>query len=114
LKVKRPIVLAPDGQRLVVIRPSTPAGVEKALELASISVEKNSETIFQSIPGEVSDYIFKGYLGRHPKSLKLSIVDVVGNWLEELAPGDSFVGEDDVASAEGSLSSSPVSSPSTD
>lgn len=98
--MRRTLVLAPDGQRLVVIRPSSPALQEKALALAEAALRENSREIFQTLPGEVGDYIFMGFLAKHPRSGALCVADMSGNKTGDLEPGDSFVGERDVERAE--------------
>ena len=83
---------APDGQKLMVMRPKDPG---LALKLAETARAANDQPLFQSVL-EAQDYVFKGYLGRRAKGLnkgEFAIVSEDGRFLEEILPGDSFITE---------------------
>ena len=95
--MKRAFVRSEDtGQRLAVIRPATRELAETAVAMASVAAKHDDGDLFQRIPAEVSDYTFAGYLGKHPKTGKTSLVDGDGHYLGELQRGDSFVDETDL------------------
>jgi hypothetical protein len=92
--VKRIIVRSQtNGQRLVVIRPRTPELAELAAQLGQLAERRNDEALFQHIPSEIGDYTFAGYLGRDPRTGRVSVVDEAGKHLGDLERGDSIVDE---------------------
>ena len=84
-----PIRRAPDGQRLMVARPSDP---RVPLALARAAHATQSQEAFRDIPADAEaagvTYTFRGYLAAHPGGW---IVDEEGRVLEPLQPGDSFL-----------------------
>jgi len=84
-----PIRRAPDGQRLIVARPSDP---RVPLALARAAHAAQSQEAFGDIPADAEAagviYTFRGYLAAHPGGW---IVDEEGRVLERLQPGDSFL-----------------------
>jgi len=87
---------APDGQPMLVVRPSNP---ELALKLAEKAVEEQDADLFASLPDTVEqaggEYTFVGYLASRLGSLKGSrcIVDDKGAYVGEIQAGDSFISQ---------------------
>jgi len=81
---------APDGQRLMVVRPKHP---DVALKLAETAQATNDQALFQKMI-EADTYVFRGYLGRRTRGMNkgdVAIVSEEGLFLEEVQPGDSFI-----------------------
>jgi len=104
--VKRTIVLTDDGQRVAVIRPRTRLLAQTAVAMAEVAVSHNDGSVFASIPSEVGEYTFEGFLARDKRG-KPSFVNDDGSYRCELQSGDSFVGEWDLKE-----NASPVEAPS--
>jgi len=99
---KPAIVHAPNGQKMAVIRPSTPELRALAIQLAMAASRTNDSDLFQSIPKEVGSYTFLGFLARTkrledkaPTKQPYCVVDGDGHYVSDIEPGDSFVGYDD-------------------
>ena len=81
------IMRAPNGLPLMVIRPDDP---EKAIRIASECQRANDHKRLENLPQEVGNYRFIGYAS---KGRPTDIVDDRGNVIDRLAPGDSFITE---------------------
>lgn len=81
-----PFARAPDGQKMMVLRPENPAlAIELANKLLGSKDEEEFDKILQAQP-----YLFVGYSAR---SNAKKILDEDGKIIGELQPGDSFVSE---------------------
>lgn len=81
-------VIAPDGQRMQVIRPKNP---QLALAIARVALARQDMALMNRLPEEVGieSYTLVGFLGRRGK--RTGILDERGNVVGELKAGDSFV-----------------------
>ena len=85
------------GQRIVVIRPRTRELAELAVALGKKAFEARDQELFQSIPRQIKDYTFVGWLSRG-KGLENQcfVLNRDGSIREMVKPGDSFISENDL------------------
>ena len=85
------------GVRIVVIRPQTRELQVLAVELGKKALETQDQELFQSIPQQIKDYTFVGWLSASKGSAnQCFILNRDGSIREMVKPGDSFISETDL------------------